>query len=93
MRTGRRRRLRGGASVEEYTSVNTEEGLGRGLCVGKILEVRIEKLYCCSCVFNIIITLSRTQLEFLRKKGKSWTGTGVVLWIMLKTRFLWKRFL
>ena len=25
MRTGRRRRLRGGASVEEYTRVNTEE--------------------------------------------------------------------
>lgn len=74
VRTGRRRRLRGGASVEEYTRVNTEESRA-------LAEVFVSEKFL------------RTQLEFLRKKGKSWTGTGVVLWIMLKTRFLWIRFL
>jgi len=35
----------------------------------------------------------RTQLEFLKKKGKSSSPTAIVMWLMLKTRFIWIRLL
>jgi len=35
----------------------------------------------------------RTQLEMLKKRGKSWSGTAVMMWLMLKTRFIWIKFL
>jgi len=35
----------------------------------------------------------RTQLQFWEKRGKGWSPTGIVLWLLLKTRFLWIRFL
>jgi len=35
----------------------------------------------------------RTQLQFLEKKGKGWSLTGVVFWLLLKTRFAWIKFL
>lgn len=35
----------------------------------------------------------RTQLAMLKKKGKSWSGIGWLMWLMLKSRFIWIRFL
>ena len=29
----------------------------------------------------------------LKKKGKSWSGIGWLMWLMLKSRFIWIRFL
>jgi len=35
----------------------------------------------------------RTQLQFWEKRGKGWSPTGIVLWLLLKTRFVWIKFL
>jgi len=73
-RSGRRREIRGGASVQEYKAVNAKESkdLAQAFVSEKFL---------------------RTQLEFLKKKGKGWSPTGLVFWLLLKTRFMWRRFL
>lgn len=73
-KTGRKRRLRGEASVEEYSRVNIEESRA-------LADVFVSEKFL------------RTQLEFLKRKGKSWSSTGLIMWIMLKTRPLWIRFL
>lgn len=73
-RAGRQRRLRGGASVEEYTRVNIEESRA-------LAEVFVSEKFL------------RTQLEFLKRKGKSYSTTGLIMWILLNTRSLWIRFL
>ena len=75
---------------QEYKAVNAKESmdLAQAFVSDKFLRFGLFFFIFTDC--NILI---RTQLQFLQKKGKGWSLTGLVFRLLLKTAFVWRRFL
>ena len=91
---GRKRCIRGGGTVEEYKKINAQESAALAQAFVSEKFIRFVKDFTMDTSLSpTTLFLLRTQLEMLEKRGKSWSGTAFLMWLMLKTRFIWIRFL